>query len=293
MRVWTNGQIIHTKKQIDSLNFVLHYGSPACWEGIRAYEKQDGNTHIWKLEEHITRLFNSAKILNMKIPFEQHEVIEGCRKVVEANGSGDLYLRPIVYSTQDAESVRQAPSDISIDIYAFPIKKLGRDKGVTAKISSITRGYPQFQMQCKTPANYAVLNNAKPEMDGVDELLFCDNNGYVVEASVANIFIVRGDQILTPPNEGSILPGITRRCVLEILTNSATMYSKFKKVPMVAEKPLTRADIYTADEMFMCGTYAEVVPIIQVDQRQIGNGQPGFYSKMLLAAYQDLVRGRV
>jgi branched-chain amino acid aminotransferase len=292
MRVWSDGHIIHTKKQIDSLNFVLHYGAPACWEGIRAYLQQDGTTKIWKLEEHIKRLFDSAKILGMEIPFTQYDIQEGCRLVVEANGSGNLYLRPIVYTTQDAESVRQKESPIAIDIYAFPINKLGREEGIKARIASMQRGYPQFQMQCKNPANYAMLNNLKNELIGVDELLFCDNQGYVVEATVANIFVVRGDQIFTPPNEGSILPGITRRCVAEILGDNATMFTKYQKHVKVMEKRITRSDLYTADEVFMSGTYAEIVPIIEIDGRKIADGKPGFFTKLTYKTYQDMVQGR-
>jgi branched-chain amino acid aminotransferase len=292
MRVWSDGHIIHTKRQIDSLNFVMHYGSPACWEGIRSYLQSNGTTKIWKLEEHVKRLFDSAKILGIEIPFTQYDIQEACRRVVEANGNGDLYLRPIVYSTQDAESVRQVDYKIAVDIYAFPIAKLGREEGITAKIASMARGYPQFQMQCKNPANYAILNNLKNEMAGVDELLFCDNQGYVVEATVANLFIVRGDQVFTPPNEGSILPGITRRTVAEILGDNAMMFSKYNKHVKVMEKRITRPDLYTADEVFMCGTFAEIVPIIQIDGRIIADGKPGFYSRMVLKSYQDLVRGR-
>lgn len=292
VRAWSNGHIIHTRKQIDSLNFVLHYGSPACWEGIRAYRLENGTTKIWKLTEHVKRLFDSAKILNIKIPFTEEEVQEGCRLVVEANGGGDLYLRPITYATHDAESVRAQDFQISLDIYAFPIGKLGKETGIRAKIATSVRGYPQFQMQCKTPANYAVLNNLKNEMKDVDELLFCDNQGYVVEASVANIFVIRGDQIFTPPNDGSILPGITRKTVAEILMNRSEMFQQYNKVPTVTEKRITRADIYTADEMFMCGTYAEVVPIIEVDGRMIGDGKPGFYTRIALSKYQAMVRGR-
>jgi branched-chain amino acid aminotransferase len=266
MRVWSNGTISSKKTPIDSLNFVLHYGAPAVWEGIRSYLQEDGSTKIWLLSQHIKRLFNSAKILNIKIPYTEEQLVEACQDLVESAGGGDLYLRPIAYTTQDAESVRAQTSDINVDIYAFPLKSLDRDAGIKARISSVARGYPQYQMQAKTTANYAVLHNCKHEFEGVDEVLFCDNDGYIVEASVANIFIVKNNIVYTPPQTGSILSGLTRQYVAEKLRQNGVE---------VFERRLTRADVYTADEFFMTGTYVEVVPITQVDGRTIGEGTPG------------------
>lgn len=266
MRVWSNGTISSKKTPIDSLNFVMHYGSPAVWEGIRSYLQEDGSTKVWLLEQHVKRLFNSAKILNMQIPYSEAELVEACKELVESAGGGDLYLRPIAYTTQDAESVRAQTSSINVDIYAFPLKSRDRDVGIKARIASVARGYPQYQMQAKTTANYAVLHNCKNEFEGVDELLFCDNEGYVVEASVANLFIVKNNIVFTPPQTGSILSGLTRQYIAE----------KFKQLGVeVFERRLTRADIYTADEFFMTGTYVEVVPIVEVNGRVIGDGQPG------------------
>lgn len=282
LRVWADGSISSQKTPIDSFNFVMHYGAPAVWEGIRAYLKEDGTTHIWLLRQHIIRLFNSAKILNMEIPYSVEDLEKAVRDVVEACGGGDLYIRPIAYATQDAESVRAQTNRIAVDIYAFPIKPVSKDAGITARISSTPRGYPNYHMQAKTTANYAVLHNCKNEFEGVDELLFCDNDGYVVEASVANIFMVKNRAVFTPPQTGSILSGLTRQYVASVLADAGFS---------LQERRLTRPDIYTADELFITGTYVEIAPLIKVDGRTIGDGEPGKVSRLVKFEMTKATRG--
>jgi len=281
-RVWADGSISSHKTPIDSFNFVMHYGAPAVWEGIRSYLKEDGTTQIWLLKQHIIRLFNSAKILNIEIPYTVEQVIEACQEVVEAAGGGDLYLRPIAYATQDAESVRAQTNRIALDIYAFPIKPVNKENGITARISATPRGYPNYQMQAKTTANYAVLHNCKHEFEGVDEVLFCDNDGYVVEASVANIFVVKQGVVFTPPQTGSILSGLTRQWFAQLLQ---------EKGYQVIERRLTKPDIYTADEIFISGTYVETAPIIKVDGRIIGSGEPGKVARLVRYEITKATRG--
>lgn len=281
-RVWADGSISAQKTPIDSFNFVMHYGAPAVWEGIRSYLKEDNTTQIWLLRQHIVRLFNSAKILNIEIPYTIEQLVEACQEVVEAAGGGDLYLRPIAYATQDAESVRAQTTRIAVDIYAFPIKPPNKEAGITARISSTPRGYPNYHMQAKTTANYAVLHNCKHEFEGVDELLFCDNDGYVVEASVANIFIVKHGVVFTPPQTGSILSGLTRQWIAQLLQD---------KGYQVIERRLTRPDLYTADEVFISGTYVEVASIIQLDGRKIGIGEPDKVSRLIRFEMAKATRG--
>ena len=147
-------------------------------------------------------------------------------------------------------------------------------------------------MQAKTAHNYHFLQSLQPEMKsrGVDDLLLVDNQGYITEATVANIFVIKGDLITTPPDSGSILVGITRQSIATVL-QSPLMFSKYKKNPVVREKNITKADLYTADEVFMCGTYAEVIPILEVDGRVIGDGEPGFYTKVVRSEYALMTRG--
>jgi branched-chain amino acid aminotransferase len=147
-------------------------------------------------------------------------------------------------------------------------------------------------MQAKTPANYAAITQAQHLMEqtGSQDAFLIDNQGYVVEATVANFFVVKGDVIMTPPNKGSILPGITRRTIAEILGNSSEMFRKYKKSVRVVEKDITKADLYTADCVFLCGTYAEVVKVSEIDGRKIDGDD--FYFKLVQKEYSDLVRGR-
>ena len=294
MKTWSNGIIIEGKKQIDSLNFSLHYAGPCVWEGIRSYKQENGRTFIFMLEAHIERLFDSAKIMGFKIPHSKKQIIQGCADIVDRNGGGDLYLRPIAYVDQDANPVRTDATNLSVDIYCFPINELhGGKDGIKLAISSYSRGYPQFQMQAKTSSNYNFLHMIKHEMEkaGVDDLLLTDNQGYITEATIANIFIVKGDVIMTPPNNGSILPGITRGCLGKIIQDSGIMYGTYKKTPVLIEKNITRADLYTANCVMLCGTYAEVVRVDEIDGRKIGTPETQGYYEILRRQYTKLVRG--
>lgn len=284
MKVWSKGVVRDEPVEINSLNYSLHYATPCVWEGIRSYLQADGATKIFKLKAHVDRLFDSAKIINVQIPFSKEEVVKACQELVIACGGGDLYLRPVVYSSILAENAKPQAQEIQLDIYAFPIKSLHSDKdGIKVGISSFHRGYPQFQMQAKTSANYSVLQIAKHEMKdrGLDDILLTDNNGYITEATVANIFVFKGDKAFTPPNDGSILKGITRECVIEILQNAKLS---------VEEKKITRADLYTADCIILCGTYAEIVNVKEVDGRLISVNSP--YFNLVKSRYQRWTSGK-
>lgn len=296
MKSWSNGKILEGKNPIDSFNYALHYSGPCVWEGMRSYVQEDGTCKIWKLEEHLQRLSESAKIMGFELPYTQGQLEQACVALVEANGNKDFYLRPIAYNSVDSDGIHSSQQIIHVDIYCVPIPSLhaNPDKGIKMGISHIQRGYPQFQMQAKTPGNYHMMPLLRKQMEQlkVDDMFLLDNQGYVVEASVANLFVIKGDMIMTPPNNGSILPGITRKAIADIAMNKALMFSKYKKVPMVAEKQITRADLYTADCVILCGTYAEVVLVREIDGRKIGEGDDHFYYKLLKNEYLRLVRGR-
>lgn len=285
MKVWTDNTIKDTAVEINSLNYTLHYGSPSAWEGIRSYLQNDGTTKIFKLKQHIDRLFDSAKIMNFMIPHTKEEVMKACQDVVESSGGGDLYLRPIAYSINVAENAKPQIQGIKLDIYAFPIVPLHSDKkGIRVCISSFRRGYPQYQMQAKSAANYNFLQTVKHEMDAgkYDDVLLTDNDGYITEATVANVWIFKNGVAMTPPNDGSILPGVTRKAVSDIIRDSNKSF-------LIMEKKITRADIYTADEVLICGTYAEIVNVLEVDGRKFKEDGPIF--KMIKDEYKKLVRG--
>ncbi len=293
MKTWSNGVMVEDNKEISSLNFALHYGGPTAWEGIRAYKQFDGTTSIFKLDAHVERLFNTAKIIGFEIPYTFEEVTKAVCEAVDANGGGDLYIRPIAYPNQDAESVRPHPTqEVSLDIYCFPIAKLHgkRKKGIKVAISGLIRSYPHYEMQAKTSHNYHFLQATKEEMKsrGVDDVLLQDTSGHITEAPVANIFVIKKGFAITPPNDGSILPGITRECVAGILSNVPKMGSNGVPSLIVAEKKVTKADLYTAEAVILCGTYAEIVNVLEVDGRKLPGSD---YFEILKEEYQKLVRG--
>jgi branched-chain amino acid aminotransferase len=284
MKVWSEGIIRDEPVAINSLNYGLHYASPCIWEGIRAYVQADGTTKIFRLDQHMDRLFDSAKIVGINIPFSKSVLTQACLDVVQASGGGELYLRPVVYSANLAENAKPQSQHMMADIYCFPIKPLHHNNpdGIKMAISTFRRGYPQFQMQAKTAANYAVLQNAKHELtqSGVNDIFLTDNDGYITEATVANVWVIKSNVCMTPPNDGSILPGITRDTVAEILAGSGLI---------VKERKITRADLYTADCVFLCGTYAEIVNVVEIDGRHIGTKHPIF--ELVSKEYQRLVKG--
>lgn len=295
MKSWSDGKIINGKAPLDSFNYALHYAGPAVWEGMRAYVQEDGTCKIFRLREHVQRLRDSAKILGYNLPYTNAEIEQACDALVQQNGNKDLYLRPFAFLDHDAEGIHSIPTkDLKLDIYCVPIPKLHRDagKGIKMVVSNVIRAYPQHQMQAKTPANYAALMHVQPLMEqtGAQDAFLLDNQGYVVEATVANFFVVKGDVIMTPPNKGSILPGITRRTIAEILGDSALMFQRYKRSVRVVEKDITKADLYTADCVFLCGTYAEVVKVAEIDGRAIDGDD--FYFRVIQKEYSDVVRGR-
>jgi branched-chain amino acid aminotransferase len=294
VKTWSDGRIINGKALTDSFAFPLHYAGPAVWEGLRSYVQDDGTCKIWKLKEHVVRLLDSAKVLGMTIPYTVSQIEKACQDIVEANGNKDLYLRPIAFVEGDAEGIHTNAGKVRLDIYCVPVPKLHKNSGSGIKmmISNVIRSYPQFNMQVKTPANYAILSSVKGllEQTGTQDAFLIDNGGYIVEATVANFFVIKGDLIMTPPNDGSILPGITRACVASIVMDRTKMFSKYKKVPVLLEKPITKTDLYTADCVILCGTYAEIVRVSEIDGKKIDGDD--FYARMLEKEYSDLVRGR-
>lgn len=287
MKVWSNGKIFDKNVEIDSMNYTLHYASPCVWEGMRSYVQPDGSAKIYRLKQHIQRLFDSAKILNFKIPYTLDEVIKACEDLIKVSNSKDLYFRPIAYCTNKAESAKPQNPKISLDIYCFPLKPLHNSDGIDCIISSYRRGYPMYQMQAKTPKNYDIMNLVKEELDrsGANDALLQDNDGYIVEATVANLFVVKNKVVMTPPNDGSILPGITRQSLAEIISSPNLRKHGYQ----IFEKRITRADLYTADCVMMCGTYAEVVKINTIDGRDVSEDDHCF--KLLKDEYYKKVRG--
>jgi len=270
------------------LTHSLHYGL-AMFEGIRCYLCEDGKSAVFRLREHVDRLFDSAQIGNIKIPFSKREIAEACKDTLRANQLKEGYIRPIVFIGEGVMGVYPGDNPIRVAIATWSwgayLGEEALERGIRIKVSSYTRHHVNVMMtKAKICGNYVNSVLAKREVMkmGYDEALMLDTEGYVSEASGENIFMVKNGVLKTTPLT-SILPGITRDAVIQI--------AKAKKMTLLEER-FTRDELYTAQEAFFSGTAAELTPIREVDDRTIGEGKPGPMTKELQAAFFDIVRGK-
>jgi branched-chain amino acid aminotransferase len=270
------------------LTHSLHYGL-AVFEGIRCYLCQDGKSAVFRLREHVDRLFDSAQIGDIKIPFSKREIAEACKDTLRANQLKEGYIRPIVFIGEGVMGVYPGDNPIRVAITTWSwgayLGEEALERGIRIKVSSYTRHHVNVMMtKAKICGNYVNSVLAKREVMkmGYDEALMLDTEGYVSEASGENIFMVKNGALKTTPLT-SILPGITRDAVIQI--------AKAKKMTLLEER-FTRDELYTAQEAFFSGTAAELTPIREVDDRTIGDGKPGPMTKELQAAFFDIVRGK-
>ena len=285
--IWMNGEMVPWEDaKIHVLTHTLHYGT-GVFEGIRAYETEQGPA-IFRLTEHIERLYNSAKILGMPMPYDVPTIVQACKDVVADSGLDACYLRPIGYYGYGEMGLAIGSCTTDIAIAAWPWGAyLGDDavtKGVRMKISSWTRhDHNIMPPASKTTGNYANSTLAKMEAlnAGYDEAIMLNGAGLVSECSGENIFVAKGDVILTPPTSSGALPGITQHTVMTLAADHGID---------IQVGDLARSDLYTADEIFVVGTAAEVSAVNSVDDRQVPC--PGPATKVLADAYADLVRGR-
>jgi branched-chain amino acid aminotransferase len=285
--IWMNGEMVPWEDaKIHVLTHTLHYGT-GVFEGIRAYETEQGPA-IFRLTEHIERLYNSAKILGMPMPYDVPTIVQACKDVVADSGLNACYLRPIAYYGYGEMGLATGGCTTDIAIAAWPWGAyLGDDavtKGVRMKISSWTRhDHNIMPPAAKTTGNYANSTLAKMEAlnAGYDEAIMLNRAGLVSECSGENIFVAKGDVILTPPTSSGALPGITQHTVMTLAADHGID---------IQVGDLARSDLYTADEIFVVGTAAEVSAVNSVDDRPVPC--PGPATKVLADAYADLVRGR-
>ena len=286
--IWMDGEMVPWRDaQVHVLTHTLHYGVGA-FEGIRAYNTPKG-TAIFRLDDHVRRLFETAHILEMDVPFSRDQVTQACIDSVNQNSLETAYIRPLVFYGSEGMGLHADNLSVHVSIAAwFWGAYLGTDaleKGIRIKTSSYTRHLVNSVM-CKAKAcgNYinSILALQEAARDGYDEALLLDNEGMVAEGSGENIFIVRNG-ILYTPELTSALEGITRDTVL---------YLAQQEGYEVIEKRITRDEIYIADEAFFTGTAAEVTPIRELDNRLIGKGLPGPVTQQLQTVYLDLVEGR-
>jgi len=287
-KIWMDGRLIPwDEAKVHVLTHSLHYGL-AVFEGIRAYDTEEGSA-IFRLDEHIERLFKSASIFMIDIPYSMEEVKRAVIETVKVNGVRECYIRPIVYIGYGAMGLYPKGNSINVAIAVWPwgsyLGDEGLKNGIRVKVSSFIRGHVNsFMARAKVSGYYVNSQLAKKEaiMNGYDEALLLDAEGYVSEGSGENIFIVRNGTLKTTPLT-SILEGITRDSIIRIARDEGID---------VIEERFTRDELYIADEAFFTGTAAEVTPIREVDGRRIGSGRPGEITKRLQSIFFDIVKGK-
>jgi branched-chain amino acid aminotransferase len=286
--IWFDGKLVDWRDaKIHVLTHSLHYGM-AVFEGVRAYKTGQG-TSIFRLQEHTRRFFNSAKIFQMKMPFAAEQILEAQKEVVRANKLESCYLRPIAWIGSEKLGVSARDNTIHVSISAWPWGAyLGEDglaKGIRVKTSSYTRHHVNVSLVRAKASGYyinSILANQEVTANGYDEALLLDTEGYVSEGAGENVFIVRNNTVYTP-DLASCLDGITRDSVIQMARDLG--YS-------VVEKRITRDEMYCAAEAFFTGTAAEVTPIRELDDREIGSGSRGPVTGRLQALFFDVVAGK-
>jgi branched-chain amino acid aminotransferase len=286
--IWYDGKLTPWRNATTHvLTHSLHYGL-AVFEGLRAYDTPDGPA-IFRLQDHTRRLIDSARIYLMQIPYDRPTLIEAQREVIRANGLGACYLRPIAFYGAEKMGVSPKGATVHVAIAAWPwgayLGPEAHERGIRVKTSSYARHHVNVMMaRAKLAATYAnsILATLEASQDGYDEALLLDVDGFVAEGAGENLFVVK-DGRLYEPELTSALAGITRDTVITLARERG--YE-------VGARRLTRDDVYIADEAFFCGTAAEVTPIVELDQRTIGDGRPGPVTRAIQRAFFDAVTGR-
>ena len=287
--IWLDGELVPWgEAKVHVLTHTFHYGL-GVFEGVRAYETADQGACIFRLKEHTDRLFRSAKILQMDMPFDKDTLNEAQREVVRVNNLKEGYIRPMCFLGSEGMGLRADNLKTHVMVAAWPwpsyMDPEARDRGIRVRTSSYTRHHVNITM-CKAKANGNYINSIlalREALDaGCEEALLLDNAGYVAEGSGENVFLVRDGTIYTPELT-SCLEGITRDSIFRIAADLGYQ---------VKERRITRDEVYIADEAFFTGTAAEVVPIRELDSRPIGSGSRGPLTEKLQSIYFDTVRGR-
>ena len=288
-KIWMDGQLIDYKKaKVHVLTHGLHYGT-GIFEGIRSYSTENGHA-IFRLNDHIKRLYNSGKAYFMQFEYEPEELKNATIDVVKANKLGDCYIRIIAFYGYGKLGVNPLPNKVSIAITAWKwtehIRKEDLELGIHLMVSSWEKvGSRSLPTHAKGVANYA--NSALARMEalksGFDEAIMLNSNGHVVEASAENIFLVKNGDLYTPPISSGALEGITRDTVIDI--------AKRNNIKVISEN-ISRDELYYFDEVFLTGTASEIVPVGYIDHRMIGNGVIGPVTSLIRKNFADVVNGK-
>ena len=288
-KIWMDGELVDWRDaKIHVLTHTLHYGCGA-FEGVRAYPTDKGPA-IFRLREHTERLFNSAKILRMKIPFPIEQVEEAQKAVVRENQLASCYLRPLTWIGSEKLGVSPKGNKIHLMVAAWAwgayLGEEGLKRGIRVKTSSYTRHHVNITMtQAKTVSNYtnSILANMEATEDGYDEALLLDASGFVSEGAGENLFIIKNGVVYTPDLAAGALNGITRNTICAICEDLGLK---------LVEKRITRDEVYISDEAFFTGTAAEVTPIRELDRIELGSGSRGPITEKIQSAFFDIVNGR-
>jgi len=285
--VWLNGKIVDWDgAKVHVFVHGLHYGT-GVFEGIRGYYS-NGGIKIFRLRDHILRLFRSAKIIHMEMPYTVEELVEATISLVSVNRfSRDIYVRPIAFRGLGSFGLR-AKNPVDVAIIAVEFGKYLKKSGVRCTISSWRKpSADSFPIYAKVTGMYLLYHLASLEaaMNGYDEAILLDTEGFIAEGSGENIFIVKNRTLITPPVYDAILEGITRDTVIKLATEMLGL--------RVEERRIRREELYTADEVFFTGTAAEVTPVIEVDGRVIGGGQVGEVTSKIIELYSKAVLGEI
>jgi branched-chain amino acid aminotransferase len=288
-KIWLDGEFVDwSEARIHILTHTLHYGL-GVFEGIRCYRTDDGRSAVFRLPEHIRRLFESAKINLLEIPYAPAHIEEVTLETMRQNHLAEGYMRPLVFIGEGEMGLNPGANPVRVAVMAWAWGKyLGEESmvhGIRATVSTFNRHYLNSKMtKGKTCGDYvnSILAKREALLDGYDEAIMLDTQGLVSEASGENIFIVRDGVLSTPPLH-TVLDGITRATVIELAAD--------KGIPF-EQRPITRDDLYVADEVFLTGTAAEVTPVREVDRRSVGTGGRGPITKLLQDSFFDVVAGR-
>jgi len=288
--IWKNGELVEFEKAtVHMLTAALHYGA-AVFEGIRAYQTDKGPA-VFRLREHAERLIESAEIFGFRnLPYTGDDITQAVKDTVKANGFSECYIRPLLYLTGGAWNLNIDAGRPEVMIAVWEWKNyLGEEalaKGIRANISSYTRHHPNVAMtKAKIAGNYvnSILAKTESERLGFQEAIMLDPQGYVGECTGENLFMVRKGKISTP-STAPVLEGITRHSIYTIATDLG--YE-------VVEQPISRDQLYNADEVFVCGTAAECIGLSEIDFRKIGDGTTGPVTRAIQNVYHDSIRGKV
>lgn len=288
-KIWLDGALVPwDEAKIGVLTYSLHYGVGA-YEGLRCYKQADGSSAVFRLGDHIDRLFDTCKMALMPPKHSREELAQACLDTLRANKLAEGYIRPIVFLGEGAMGIYAPDNPVRASVIVWEWGTyLGEDaltKGIRAKVSSFARHHINVSLaKAKMTGQYtsSVLAKREAKLAGYDEAILLDTQGYVSEGSGENIFVVKRGELLTPDLSSSILEGITRATVIELAREEGLV---------VKEGRITRDQLWLADEAFFTGTAAEVTPIREVDDRAIGDGTVGPVTKRLQARYFDAVRG--